>query len=75
MLFLMITGHQLLFFFLDPSFYSIPNTTIGAFLQGLFQSLNLSPDGRYLSPWRNIGASIFVVIVCIVLTAIELYPT
>jgi flagellar biosynthesis protein FliR len=50
MLFLMITGHQLLFFFLDPSFYSIPNTTIGAFLQGLFQSLNLSPVGRYLSP-------------------------
>jgi hypothetical protein len=44
------TGGQFLFFFLDPGFYSIPNTIIGTILQGLFQSLNLSPDNRHLSP-------------------------
>jgi hypothetical protein len=43
-------GNQLLFPFLDPSFYSIPNSTIGTFPhQGLFQSLNLSPDSRHVS--------------------------
>ena len=38
---------QLLFVFLDPSHNPLPNPFVAAFLESLFQPLNLSPDSRY----------------------------
>jgi hypothetical protein len=39
---------QLLSLFLDQSHNPLPNPFVAAFLEGLFQPLNFSPDLRYL---------------------------
>jgi hypothetical protein len=72
----LVTAHRQAtsFFFLDPNFYSIPNTTIGASVQGLFH-LSISALIIATSPRESMTGPRFFAVIFTVLTAGGLYPT